>query len=341
MATIRIALKLGILVCLGSVAQAAETTITATGFEQHDGELLEFGYADPRSDGGFEVLDLAFVENGEATVRADIENPLVVDVRLLVAEEESAAVRGVIEPAGRFQVASNAREGGLRFTGGNYNPLIFPSSASGESELETEERLRQIYLGHDDPTARLLALQAAWLEGDDDDQNATFEELRAVLGENRAIDLMHALRNRRVEEIARAMKYFAALNLDGEEVRLEDVLQENRYTLVEFWASWCGPCIAEIPYLKSAYANFRDKGFEILSVNLDEDPEAWKTASVDDYEIPWLNVCDGEAFDSTIAKLYRVKGIPANYLITSDGKRVARHLRGESLERKLSELFPE
>ena len=341
MATIRIALKLGILVCLGSVAQAAETTITATGFEQHDGELLEFGYADPRSDGGFEVLDLAFVENGEATVRADIENPLVVDVRLLVAEEESAAVRGVIEPAGRFQVASNGREGGLRFTGGHYNPLIFPASASGESELETEERLRQIYLGHDDPTARLLALQAAWLEGDDDDQNATFEELRAVLGENRAIDLMHALRNRRVEEIARAMKYFAALNLDGEEVRLEDVLQENRYTLVEFWASWCGPCIAEIPYLKSAYANFRDKGFEILSVNLDEDPEAWKTASVDDYEIPWLNVCDGEAFDSTIAKLYRVKGIPANYLITSDGKRVARHLRGESLERKLSELFPE
>ena len=341
MATIRIALKLGILVCLGSVAQASETTITATGFEQHDGELLEFGYADPRSDGGFEVLDLAFVENGEATVRADIEIPLVVDVRLLVEEEESAAVRGVIEPAGRFQVASNAREGGLRFTGGNYNTLIFPSSAAGESELETEERLRQIYLGHDDPTARLLALQAAWLEGDDDDQNATFEELRAVLGENRAIDLMHALRDRRVEEIARAMKYFSALNLDGEEVRLEDVLQENRYTLVEFWASWCGPCIAEIPYLKSAYANFRDKGFEILSVNLDEDPEAWKTASVDDYEIPWLNVCDGEAFDSTIAKLYRVKGIPANYLITSDGKRVARHLRGESLERKLAELFPE
>ena len=151
---------------------------------------------------------------------------------------------------------------------------------------------------------------------------------------------MHALRARRIEEIARARKYFSALTLDGEEVRLEDVLKENRYTLVEFWASWCGPCIAEIPYLKSAYANFRDRGFEILSVNLDEDSEAWKTASVDEYDIPWINVCDGEAFDSTIAKLYRVKGIPASFLIASDGRRIARHLRGESLERKLAELLP-
>ena len=338
MATIRIALALGVLVFVGNVAQATETTITATGFEQYEGELLEFGYADPRIDGGFEVLDLAFVKNGGATVRADIEDPFVAEVRLLVEEAEDAAVRGVIEPAGRFQISS---DGGLRFTGGKYNRLIFPESAVAESETEADERLREIYLHHADPTARLLALQVAWLEGDDDDQNAAFEELSAVVGDSRAIDLMHALRDRRVEEIARAMKYFSALTLDGEEIRLQDVLKENRYTLVEFWASWCGPCIAEIPYLKSAYANFRDKGFEILSVNLDEDPEAWKTASVDDYEIPWLNVCDGEAFDSTIAKLYRVKGIPANYLITGDGKRVARHLRGESLERKLAELLPE
>lgn len=331
----------GISIGFGSLCHSAETTITATGMDRYEGELIEFGYADPRIEGDFEVLDLAFVENGAATVRADIEHPFVVEVRLLVEESEDANIRGVVEPAGRFQLASDVSDGGLRFTGGNYNRLIFPGSAAAESETEAEERLREIYLHHDDPTTRLLALQAAWLEGDDDGQNAAFEELSAILGDSRAIDLMHALRDRRVEEIARAMKYFAALTLDGEEVRLEDVLQQNRFTLVEFWASWCGPCIAEIPYLKSAYANFRDKGFEILSVNLDEDPEAWKTASVDEYDIPWLNVCDGEAFDSTIAKLYRVKGIPANYLITSDGKRVARHLRGESLERKLAEVFPE
>lgn len=326
---------------LGSLCHAAETTITAAGMDKYEGELLEFGYADPRSDGDFEVLDLAFVENGAATVRADIEDPFVVEVRLLVEEQEDATVRGVVEPAGRFRVATDVGDGTLRFTGGSYNGLIFPGSAASESELETDERLRRIYLGHDDPTARLLALQTAWLEGDDDEQNAVFEELRDLDADYRAIDLMHALRARRIEEIARAMKYFSALTLDGEEVRLEDVLKENRYTLVEFWASWCGPCIAEIPYLKSAYANFRDRGFEILSVNLDEDSEAWKTASVDEYDIPWINVCDGEAFDSTIATLYRVKGIPASFLIASDGRRIARHLRGESLERKLAELLPE
>ena len=142
MATIRIALALGMLVCIGSGAQATETTITATGFEQYEGELLEFGYADPRIDGGFEVLDLAFVKNGAATVRADIEDPFVAEVRLLVEETEDAAVRGVIEPAGRFQISSDVSDGGLRFTGGNYNRLIFPGSATAESETEVDERLK-------------------------------------------------------------------------------------------------------------------------------------------------------------------------------------------------------
>ena len=330
---------LGALACLAGSVQAAETTVTATGLDEHNGELLELGYPDPRIEGDFEVLDLTFIENGTATVGANIEDPFVAQVRL-VDDDEGSFARGVVEPGTGLHVAPSESNGHLRFHGGTYNELIFPATAATQSESDVDERLREIYLNHGDSTARMLALQAAWLEGDDDEQNATFAELSGVLGDLRAFDLMTALRDRRTEQIAKTMKYFSALTLDGEEVRLEDVLKENEYTLVEFWASWCGPCIAEIPYLKSAYAKFRDKGFEILSVNLDEDRAAWETASVEKYDIPWLNVCDGEAFDSTIAKLYRVKGIPANYLITSDGDRVARHLRGESLERKLDELLP-
>ena len=336
MAKTTFTMLLGAVACLAVGVHAAETIITATGLDQHDGELLELGYPDPRIDGDFEVLDLAFIENGTATVQAEIEDPFVAEVRLV--DDEESPVRGVVEPGERLQLVPSG--GDLRITGGSYNELIFPATAATQGESEIDERLKDIYLNHGDSTARLLALQAAWLEGDDDEQNATFAELGGELGNTRAVDLMTALRDQRREQIARTMKFFSALNLDGEEVRLEDVLKENEYTLVEFWASWCGPCIAEIPHLKSAYAKYRDQGFEILSVNLDEDRDAWETASVDDYDIPWLNVCDGEAFDSTIAKLYRVKAIPANYLITSDGKRVARHLRGKSLEAKLAELLP-
>lgn len=329
---------LGAMACLASSVQAAETTVTATGLDQHDGELLELGYPDPRIEGDFEVLDLAFIENGTATVRTDIEDPFVAHIRL-VDDDESFA-RGVVEPGVQHHVAASESDSGLQLSGGTYNELIFPGATATQTDSEIDEHLKEIYVNHGDSTARVLALQAAWLEGDDDEQNATFAELSDEFGNYRAVDLMTAQRDRRTEQIAKTLKYFSALNLDGGEVRLEDVLKENQYTLVEFWASWCGPCIAEIPYLKSAYEKYRDKGFEILSVNLDEDPAAWETASVEKYDIPWVNVCDGEAFDSTIAKLYRVKAIPANYLITSDGKRVARHLRGESLETKLAELLP-
>ena len=334
----RFTVLLGALACLASSVQAVETTVTATGLDEHNGELLELGYPDPRIEGDFEVLDLAFIENGTATIQTRIEDPFVAHVRL-VDDDESFA-RGVVEPGAQHHVEASESNGNLRLSGGTYNELIFPAPTATQTDSEIDEHLKAIYLNHGDSTARALALQAAWLEGDDDEQNATFAELEEVLGDYRAFDLMNALRDHRSEQIARTMKYFSALTLDGEEVRLEDVLKENQYTLVEFWASWCGPCIAEIPYLKSAYEKYRDKGFEILSVNLDEDPAAWETASVDEYDIPWVNVCDGEAFDSTIAKLYRVKAIPANYLITSDGKRVARHLRGESLETKLAELLP-
>ena len=335
----RFTVLLGALACLVGSVQAAETTVTATGLDQHDGELLELGYPDPRIEGDFEVLDLAFIENGTATIRTDIEDPFVAHVRLVDDDDESFA-RGVVEPGAQHQVAAGDSHGDLRLSGGTYNELIFPTPTTPQTESEVDEHLKDIYVNHGDSTARVLALQAAWLEGDDEVQNAAFAELSGELGNYRAVDLMTALRDHRTEQIAKTMKYFSALTLDGEEVRLEDVLKDNQYTLVEFWASWCGPCIAEIPYLKDAYEKYRDKGFEILSVNLDEDPAAWETASVEKYDIPWVNVCDGEAFDSTIAKLYRVKAIPANYLITSDGKRVARHLRGESLENKLAELLP-
>ena len=335
-----ITVLLGALACFASAVHAAETTITAAGLEQHDGELLELGYPDPRIEGEFEVLDLAFIENGTATVGADIEDPFVAEVRL-VAGDDRPSVRGVVEPGAQLRLEQDESSGKLRFLGGSYNELIFPAAtATAGPESEIDDRLKQIYLDHGDSTARILALQAAWLDGDDAEQNATFSELSGILGGYRAIDLMAALREDRTEQIARTMKFFSALTLEGEEIRLQDVLKQNEYTLVEFWASWCGPCIAEIPHLKSAYAKFRDKGFEILSVNLDEDRGAWESASIEKYDIPWLNVCDGEAFDSTIAKLYRVRGIPANFLITSDGERVAKHLRGESLERKLAELLP-
>lgn len=113
----------------------------------------------------------------------------------------------------------------------------------------------------------------------------------------------------------------------------------NRYVLLDFWASWCAPCNNEIPYLKSCYAKYHSRGFEILGSSLDRDRESW-TAAIGSKGMNWLHVSDIKYWDNAAAALYDVSSIPANFLIDcSTGTIIARDLRGENLEARLSELF--
>lgn len=332
----------GLAVALGAAAaaSAAPATIVADGLHAYEGELLELGHPDASDRDAFKVLDIAFVENGRATLRTTLDGPVRLDFVLLGGDGDSTT-HGIVEPGGqhRLRVAADGR---LTFSGGRYQALVGADGGSSAGE-----RLRAIYLNHEDPVARVLALREGWLDRtgawrdtEDAEQLAALRELTAALGEDDAnVALINAVLDARDAATARAIKDFHAASLGGDEVRLADVLRANKYTLVEFWASWCGPCIAEIPHLKTAYERFRDKGFEILAVNLDEDAEAWREASVDDYAVRWLNVSDNQAFGSPVAKMYRVRGIPANFLVSADGQTVARHLRGEAVVDTLAELL--
>lgn len=322
-----------------AVAPTTEATVTAVGLDAYEGEIIEFGYADPRQAGGFEVLDLALIENGEATLRADLDTPL--DAEFVVVTDEGPRTPGIVEPGGSHEL--NAEGAAMTFSGGNYQTLI-----GNAVEDAARGTLRDIYRNHNDPLARVLALRrawkdrsGAWRDTEDSEQMAVLAELDQALGGNLSIDLINALIDSRDEASAKAIRDFTALNLAGEEVRLRDVLRENKYTLVEFWASWCGPCIAEIPHLQEAYDRFRRSGFEILAVNLDDDPENWRVASEEDYDINWLNVSDNQAFGSPVARLYRVKAIPANFLVSTEGKTVARRLRGPNVSETLEGLLGE
>lgn len=112
----------------------------------------------------------------------------------------------------------------------------------------------------------------------------------------------------------------------------------GKYVLVDFWASWCSPCRAENPNLKKAYEKYQPKGFEIIGVSEDDKKTDWIKA-IDDDQLNWLHVSDLKGFGNFAARYYHITGIPDNFLLDRNGKVLARGLRGDALEKKLSELL--
>ncbi|MES2456704.1 MAG: TlpA disulfide reductase family protein [Bacteroidota bacterium] len=112
----------------------------------------------------------------------------------------------------------------------------------------------------------------------------------------------------------------------------------GKYVLVDFWASWCVPCRAENPNLLKAYKQLKDKGFEIVGISLDETKAAWLNAVKHD-GMPWVQVSDLKGFKTDIAVKYGISAIPQNFLVNPEGVIIAKNLRGEDLDKKLSELI--
>jgi peroxiredoxin len=112
----------------------------------------------------------------------------------------------------------------------------------------------------------------------------------------------------------------------------------GKYVLIDFWASWCGPCRKENPNNVAMYNKYKDKGFEIYGVSLDQDPLRWKKAIEAD-GLTWKHVSDLKGWSSSAGQTYNIRSIPATVLIDPTGKIIAKGLRGEELEAKLAEIF--
>ena len=124
---------------------------------------------------------------------------------------------------------------------------------------------------------------------------------------------------------------------DGTPVRFSDKLGKG-HVLLDFWAAWCGPCRRENPNLVEVYNKYKDKGFDVFGVSLDHDKESWVNAIAHD-SLTWTHASDLKYWNSDVAKLYGVRAIPSNFLISKDGIIVAKNLRGEDLDKLVSSFL--
>ena len=136
-------------------------------------------------------------------------------------------------------------------------------------------------------------------------------------------------------EVGQPFIDFTLQTIDGENVTLSERIAQNKVTMVDFWASWCGPCRHENPIVKAAYEQFHELGFDVIGVSVDQDEAAWLKA-VEEDQLPWTQVRDSE---NKASEAYMIYYIPANFLFDQNGTMIAKGLRGDDLAAKLTEIL--
>ncbi len=129
---------------------------------------------------------------------------------------------------------------------------------------------------------------------------------------------------------------FTQTDVNGKNVSLSSY--KGKYVLVDFWASWCGPCRKENPAVVAAYQKYKDKGFDVLAVSMDDNKDKWLAAIAKD-NLTWTHVSDLKGWQNTVGKMYGVASIPFNLLLDKEGKILAKSLRGADLDAKLAEIL--
>lgn len=320
---------------------------------------------------GFLPMDTALVSGGEFTVQSHIEEPSVVIVRHLGGGEEHMH-EFIVQNGLHFRATLRAADEGQPTIEGSSDNQLLVELREWQSEVyrsagPLDQTFRTTAPGSPEHEAARQQL----------DSIVTLVKTRALTDikahipsafsyvtffmtldlfssdeEQEVLDAMSAVAPltgsaQQLQEQLNALKAtapgqpcidFEQSTPDGQVVRLSEVVGAHTYTLVDFWASWCRPCRAEMPTVVEAYKRFKGRGLEIVGVSLDQDKARW-TATADSLGMTWPQVSDLRGWQNEAAALYCVQSIPSCFLIDSTGTIVAKNLRGDDLLAKLEELL--
>ncbi|MCC7526012.1 MAG: AhpC/TSA family protein [Chitinophagaceae bacterium] len=278
-----------------------------------------------------------FIEGGKINIKGSVDSLYKADITGSAAQDDLKKFNELRKPIEdkqkalyeAYQVASMSGDG----------------KKAGEIQqqyeaLEAENKTLVAKFVHDNPASFVSAFQLAQTFGYE--VNPTeLEPLYSALDEKvksshfgKAVkESLDAAQTTAVGSIA---PDFTLNDVNGKPISLASF--KGKYTLVDFWASWCGPCRQENPTVVKAYNTYKSKGFDILGVSLDEKKDKWEQAIQQD-KLAWTQVSDLKGWESDAAALYGIKAIPMNYLLDKEGKIIAKSLRGEELIKKLGEIL--
>ena len=296
--------------------------------------------------GGYEWIAEGKVKNGQFIIRTEVPQPTFV----VAYSDRDGQVRyfflepGIISVTGDFE---EDQDNGATGTPSNDYWQAYRKEIKSAGKDDYESLKNRCYDNAPTDIVRLELL---------DDNSGTWTS-RQKLELIRAMD-PDVLSMEGVGEMLDLFERRARVEPDGENVyidieqpdpegnvmSLKEIVEKpgNRYVLLDFWATWCGPCREEMPLVKEAYEKYHGKGFDIYAVSMDNGDglmAKWRKYIVEN-GLPWTNVCDGEYTRSKAYQDYAFRGIPDNVLIDcSDGRIIGRTLRGEDLDATLSGLF--
>ena len=273
-----------------------------------------------------------FADNKDVAFVGDMNNPQDVEIMASETQTELDAYNNQLEA---FESQISELYAVMNEAFSNNDSIMMDSlNKVGTALMEQQDSFRDDYIkAHPDSFVTHYILDGV-------KQDYPLNELKDLVGSftTESIykdDLNDYITKLERLEVGQPFIDFTLMTKDNTELVLSEIIAQNKLTLVDFWASWCGPCRRENPVVKAAYEQYHELGFDVIGVSVDQDEAAWLQA-VEEDQLPWTHVRDTE---NTVSEDYMIYYIPSNFLFDQDGNMVAKGLRGEDLAAKLAELL--